>query len=63
MGSHFIVFTSPRRVQDRIDHVLRGEFRDPARFPFPAGKVAAAFFKGERIIEEDGLTVIANRGL
>ena len=39
-------------------------------FRFPPGvhyidhvKVAAAFVKGERIIEDEGLTVIANRGL
>jgi len=45
-------------------------FDTAAGFRFPPGvhyidhgKVAAAFVKGERIIEEEGLTVIANRGL
>jgi mannose-6-phosphate isomerase-like protein (cupin superfamily) len=27
------------------------------------GKVAASFVKGERVLEEEGLTVIANRGM
>lgn len=45
-------------------------FETTPGFRFPPGvryvnheKVAAAFVKGERIIEEEGLTVIANRGL
>jgi mannose-6-phosphate isomerase-like protein (cupin superfamily) len=45
-------------------------FETAPGFRFPPGvkyigheKVAAAFVKGERIIEEEGLTVIANRGL
>jgi mannose-6-phosphate isomerase-like protein (cupin superfamily) len=45
-------------------------FETAAGFRFPPGvhyidhdKVAAAFVKGARIIEDEGLTVIANRGL
>src|SRR4029453_8608314 len=47
-----------------------GNFAPGPGFGFPAGvryidhgKVAAAFVKGGRIIEDEGLTVIANRGV